>query len=162
MIHPPIYVPFTRLYPRAAFALASWNPTYVPMYADRSYLDYWETRWEECREFINAEHDVVPDEQSIPSLLACPRPWCFFGYDPHKFPFGLVRMKAEVITRLPEVWSTLEKRMVEITPSLQWHGWPLWSFLDSWFVEYAKEQEVYPHRHFPDVVNLAQPRSYID
>jgi hypothetical protein len=157
-----IYVPYTRLSEATRCFLASPHTAPVPVVMmdcscdDWAYNDYLIEVWAKGKDFINFEHDIVPWPGAIQELLACPYPWCFFGYQDQvkdlaasgAAMFGLVRFRAPILTALPQVWT--DRKAMGEGPE----GWPVpWRGMDTHFFTYATQRGYRPHQHYPSVMN---------
>lgn len=156
-----LYVPFTRLSEATEVFLATYGcippeVEVVPVEVTGNpwgYLEHLQSRWDEGLGFINLEHDVVPWPGAVQSLMACPRPWCFFGYLADidfaancAAPFGLVKFSSSFIASIPLVW----ERMLE---QYQDCGSP-WRMCDIHLGDYTRERGIFtPHQHVPAVLN---------
>lgn len=147
------YVPYTSLGNATRMFLASPQTMPVPVTMvdvsrdERDYHQYLATAWSHGGTFINFEHDIVPWPGAIQSLLDCPHPWCFFGYQDQLKDtvaeagcamFGLVRFRRQIIEGLLGAWSC---------PPLHWRQ------CDIHFYDYATKNGWRPHQHLPSVFN---------
>ena len=157
-------MPFTRLSEATRVFLASSFYCPVPVtLVDVSggkwaYLDYMAAAWERGEDFITMEHDTVPWPGAIETLLDCPHPWCFFGYQQGidfvgtgATPLGLARFRAEFIAAAPDVW-----KLMRVVYGQREMDDP-WRHLDLHLGRYAGFRGWRAHQHYPAVLN-ANPR----
>jgi hypothetical protein len=156
-------VPFTRLSEATQVFLASSFYCPVPVTlvdvsgSKWAYLDYMAAAWERGEDFLTMEHDTVPWPGAIETLLDCPNPWCFFGFQQDldfvatgANPLGLARFRAEFIAAVPDIW-----RLMRI--SYANHPDP-WRYLDVFLNKYATRLKGWrAHQHYPAVLN-ANPK----
>lgn len=177
-----VYIPWTFLHPPTWDLLAPFEPIGVDVSGDDgAYLRYFVERWREREPFVNVEHDMLVHPAQIDQLIACPEPYCAYGYErPGQFPwFGVVRFRPEIMDRMPLVWDELQEwaecpprewawRLVGEVPvkgpppgelaNSQWV--PLWQHLDQWFVSHAQQMGLICHRHWPNVQNTRSRPGY--
>jgi hypothetical protein len=156
---PTLYIPYTRISEATEVFLHTYGC--VPGDVRRidvtdnpwGYTEHLAARWVEGNTFLNLEHDVVPWPGALQDLLACERPWCFFGYLPnmdwgdcHAAPFGCVKFDASLIARTQDVWHLYrEKYLTSDKP---------WQCCDIHFGEYMEQNFGWePHQHTPAVLN---------
>lgn len=171
-----LYVPYTCLKEATQIYLyycKAWehpDVEFVEVSGDRwAYIDYFQQRWDECREFVSLEHDVVPWMGAVRNLLCCPEPWCFFGYFPGVVtgmaavlanglaPTGLMKFSPPLIEAIPNVWVDMRARYFD----KEQYPRP-WAFCDTWLVGYAEERGITPHQHWPSVLNAnLQPVGFL-
>jgi len=157
---PRLYVPYTQLNDATRAYLTSVLYTPVPVTlvdcndAPWGYQDYLQMAWDKGETFLNMEHDIVPWPGAIHSLLDCPEPWCFFGYERdldfvalNTPVFGLCRFRAEFIATMPDVWRVM--RVSEQYAKVPWRG------VDLHMAKYAKHLGYTPHQHWPAVFNAS-------
>lgn len=142
-----IYVPYTSINEATTFALQGYNPIYVKMEKQESYLEFLKQRWKEGESFINVEHDVVPWIGAIDELIDCKFTWCAYGYkikESIEFTpyFGCVKFTSQLIHLLPEIWNDREKISKD------------WNTLDMFMEKYARDHGIKVHQHFPAVHNV--------
>jgi hypothetical protein len=128
-------------------------PRYEHLPLEESYWSLLCGLWLEQQSFIIVEHDIVPWPGAIEEIWNCPLPWCAFSYHRHVSElrrgvgdyhgFGCVKFSAELMKRLPEVWTKCERRH--------------WSKLDTHFEHFTYVAGIRPHHHRPPVIHL--PRS---
>lgn len=145
-----LHVPFTKLGEATRVFLVD-HPTAVLHDVsgdDGAYQDYLAAQWAEGTDFINLEHDVVPWPGAIEELGNCPGGWCVFGYTARwdclreTPPLGLAKFSTSFIRATHGVWEVYEAA----------HG-RAWGACDAHLSSYAKGRGIYPHQHFPAVLN---------
>ena len=158
-------MPFTRLSEATQVFLASSFYCPVPVtLVDVSgskwgYLDFMTAAWSKGEDFITMEHDIVPWPGAIETLVLCPHPWCFFGYQQGvdfagcgANPLGLARFRAPMMTAMPDVWRLM--RAIFETRDMP----DPWRHLDLHLGRYAARYLGWrAHQHHPAVLN-ANPK----
>jgi hypothetical protein len=153
-----IYVPAIEVQALTRHLLEMGGYEWLPVTVDTAwgYSDYLQARWDERRDFINLEQDIVFWDGALETLWECPLEWCVYQYrrneliHEHSTPFlGCAKITARLIEKLPDVWKRQRAEM---------NGWkevgmPPWSYCDSWLWTCAQDRDIRPHQHFPSVVN---------
>jgi hypothetical protein len=166
-----IWVPYTQVAPATRAALAPyqvwWNDkvNYALMDEDDDYPHFLNKRWDAKRTFLNVEHDVVPWDGALESLWACEEPWCAFAYredeiyaeDNHTPVFGCCKFSAWFMAATVGVWDAMLDNATDRVrnPSgIDIRGNPKWKLCDGWLRQWAREEGLFVHQHFPAVQNL--------
>ena len=139
-----IFIPFTKSPTATLLALRGYEAQCLAMLNSHSYFEYFKQRWAEKESFINVEHDIVPWPGAIDEIEKCQEMWCGYGYNKYEnivlSPYlGCVKIGAELIARLPDVWNEREKESRE------------WGNLDVWLCNYAWNRGIKIHQHYPSV-----------
>ena len=106
--------------PRHRLAADQHYPRFTVQYVDvsaspREYTLHLQRCWTPPETFVNCEHDIVPWPGAIADLLACPQPWCAFGYLPYldittSAPnLGLAKFTDTFIGATPRVWQEMDE-----------------------------------------------------
>jgi hypothetical protein len=160
-----LYVPYTQILSATLKSLTQYEFTIIKMDSDDSYLEYFQTRWQDASSFINCEHDTVFHSQAIEELAACPEPWCAFAVDGNDVTIGgglpptlstlkpfsqggapplcLMKFDQNFILRFPHLWADAKG----------WSDLPSWHYLDAYLDWYTKGKDVVCHQHYPNVIN---------
>ena len=161
-----VWVPFTNLNPATAYVVQG-----LPSYelvdvsgSDTAYVDFFQSRWDEGKDFISMEHDIVPWPGAIDQIAQCKAPWCVFMYDPvedamSRPNLGLVKIGADLIKMIPDVWRVMgtAERGVPRRYGAIFGAMPCnrtWMYCDQQLFFHAITRDIYPHQHFPPVVNV--------
>ncbi len=147
-----VYIPYTQLNPATAYVVQA-LPSYELVKVDDSptaYVEYFQSRWDIGEDFITMEHDIVPWPGAIDQIGECKAPWCVFAYYPEQKAIemsflGLVKISSVLIRAIPDVW-----RDMGTTGNLD----RLWMLCDQQLFFYATRHGIWPHQHFPPVVNV--------
>lgn len=148
MIETLVVVPYTR---RPAWP---WTAS-APLAAHVRYVDvsgsndaYWEllaSLWEDRRDFILVEHDVVPDAAALADLDGCDRRWCAqpYPYLYGRMNWGLActRFTAAAMEAVPDLWAQVAAMSDHLHPPRHWCR------LDSWSHRILSTSGLYRHDH---------------
>jgi hypothetical protein len=141
-----IIIPHVQLHPLLPQLLSRYGhaPTYIDVSASSdAYWNLLNDLWQKGETFILVEHDILPWPGALEELWQCPGLWCANSYDQRGIgiyhSFGCTKFSAELIRRLPDVWSRIGHH---------------WSRLDSEFEWQACQAGLRPHPHRPPVIHL--------
>lgn len=143
-----LYVPYTKLNPATRITVWEYDFEFVKLKGKYGYSEFLKERWDEGKDFLLVEHDVVVWPGAIESLVKCTHPWCAFDYSKDTvwetqeaelrgIPLGCVKITSDFIKQTPDIWDN----------PVDWHVCDLYLF------KCAKEKGLFPHQHFPGVVN---------
>ena len=142
-----IFIPFTKIQDATLISLFNYNVKFIQLEDGFDYSNYFKTRWEEGKTFVNVEHDIVVYPGAIKALWDCPEDWCVYDYttinwseqlaELNSVPLGCVKISSKMIELLKDCWNE-----------------PInWSYCDSHLFQVCKKVGLHPHQHFPGVTN---------
>lgn len=127
----------------------------VPLQGPNDYLAHLEARWSEGVAFVNIEHDIITTPASIALVAGCKRDWCWHPYEgvtePQPINLGLTKFSATFIASTPHLWTDFASSSK--VKRARWQRQPTWEMLDGWIAPYAQERGIWPHDHWPPVIN---------
>jgi hypothetical protein len=120
----------TKYYPESLDSVFMYAPGAIGVYTGRTSFSYSEAlayHWDYEGDLIVIEHDIVIDENTIPSFEDCQEPWCSFKFDVMgqdiDFALGCTKWSAEarklVTPPARANWRTLD---VQIRELMIWVG----------------------------------------
>ncbi len=125
-------MPFTSLAPGVVEALdaTGWSyETVAVSGSDEAYYDLLSGLWADSEGWINVEHDVLVNPDTLDELADCPHDWCRFPVEYVNGPYpglGCVKFSTEIVRRNPDA-------MVEVgLLSDGNHPRKFWCRLDGW------------------------------
>ena len=139
----PVVCAYTQLRPETKAALPP-DATLVDVSDDDSRY-YWliQALWHRGDGCVLVEHDIVPNPDSIKSLLACPEPWCSgvyqVGINIGSW-LGLVKFSPELMQAVPDALNRMENTH--------------WKSLDGQLLPYLWQKGYHPHKHYPAVRHI--------
>jgi len=143
---PRVVVPFTNLHPVTKQVLDNYglNVEYVHLEGDDGYRQLMKRLWNERKDVVIVEHDIVPWPGAIEELVACPCTWGTYSYEllggigvTHGF--GCAKLTRSLMDCVPDVWDAPLK----------------WDILDQKLFFTARTLGIEPHLHRPPVVHLS-------
>lgn len=127
--------------------------------SDAAMWETWQWVWEAREDVLWVEHDIEIHEHVIPQVSECPEPWCTFAY-PYAFgnsdPYhgtGCVRVRAELMRAVPDLWRRVAARSGPHHPEKHWCS------LDG-FMQIELSPNYVQHKHDPPVGHVDVANSH--
>ncbi|HUX70781.1 MAG TPA: hypothetical protein VMV41_09750 [Cellulomonadaceae bacterium] len=148
------------LYPRTVEALERLFPVPVDYEDcsrhDSAYFDLLSAAWDDKRDLIVVEHDIVVHDRVWRAFRHCPQPWCAFPYEMStmvKPGLGCTRWRASLMHRVPDLFSRVARHGNDAEVR---DGMPSrhWLRLDVRIDAELMPRGFAPHVHWPQVEHL--------
>lgn len=160
-----ILVGYSDLRPEVRDALDSHSGNCEVVYQDCAastdmYHEFLDEHWQVGLDLVIVEHDIVIDERVIPEFVACPQPWCGFGYEVavgYGVYLGCTRFRRTLLDTVPDALELVQQETQSGVPPKAWYRLDV--RLDSVLREHGFEPHLHmpPVRHLNEVSRLADP-----
>lgn len=144
-----LFLPYVKVYPTTLISLIGYNYQPVLTRGKDGYSNYFKTRWEEGKTFVNVEQDIVVHPRAIREIWDCSHDWC--GFDFH-LPNHQLRNLEEEYTGVPIGCVKITNCAIEQTFGI-WDNPVEWVMCEQNITKSFVAAGIPFHQHHPGVVN---------